>query len=319
MRLSMNEYTYIVALAHLPKWKIEKINSLIIKILQEQKLTFAEFFDSDEKTLMKTCCLSKRELEDLASAKKELPNYAYLVDMLLNQGYEIIPIYSKEYPKTLKDNLRAKYSPPLLYIKGNKEIFHKEKVATVGSRNVSDKGIEFTKKITKKLVEQGNVIVSGFAKGVDRISLEIALENEGQSIVVLPQGILTFSSGFKKHYQRIVRGDILVISTFHPKLQWSVGSAMRRNRYIYGLANDIYVAESDFKGGTWSGVIDGLKKIRQFKMENYRKIYVRHADENEKCANNTLIKQGAIGINEKLEIVKNDKPKEQQQTLFDFN
>lgn len=319
MRLNMNEYTYIVALTHLLKWKIEKINSLIIKILQEQKLTFAEFFDSDEKTLIEIYSLNKRELEDLAIAKKELPNYAYLVDMLLNQGYEILPIYSKKYPKTLKDNLRAKYSPPLLYIKGNKEIFQKEKVAIVGPRNVSDKGIEFTKKITKKLVEQGNVIVSGFAKGVDRISLETALENEGQSIIVLPQGILTFSSGFKKHYQRIVHGDILVISTFYPKLPWSVGLAMGRNRYIYGLSNDIYVAESDFKGGTWAGVVDGLKKIKQFKMEDYRKIYVRYADENEKCANNTLIKQGAIGINEKLEIVKNGKPKERQQTLFDFN
>ena len=319
MRLSMNEYTYIVALAYLPKWKIEKINSLIIKILQEQKLTFAEFFDSDEKTLINTYCLNKREIDDIASAKQELPNYAYLVDMLFNQGYEIIPIYSEAYPKTLKDNLRAKYSPPLLYVKGNKEIFRKEKVAIVGSRNVSDKGIEFTKKVTKKLVEQGNIIVSGFAKGVDRISLEVALENKGQSIIVLPQGILTFSSGFKKHYQRIVHGDILVISTFHPKLPWSVGLAMGRNRYIYGLANDIYVAESDFKGGTWSGVIDGLRKIKQFKMEDYRKIYVRYAGEKEKCANNTLIKQGAIGINEKIEIVKNDKAKEQQQTLFDFN
>ena len=312
----MNEYTYLVALSHLPTWRIGRINELIIKILQEQKLAFAEFFESDDKTLWSTYALNKKEIADIAKAKQELPNYAYLVDDLFNQGFEIIPIYSKEYPKTLKDNLRTTYSPPLLYIKGNKEIFHREKVAVVGSRNVSAKGIDFTKRITKKLVEQGNVIVSGFAKGVDRISLEVALENGGQSIIVLPQGILTFSSGFKKYYQGIIHGDILVISTFHPKLPWSVGLAMGRNRYIHGLANDIYVAESDFKGGTWAGVVDGLKKIKQFKMEEYRKIYVRYANENEKCANNILIKQGAIGINDKLEIIKDDKPKEQQQIFF---
>lgn len=310
----MNEYTYIVALAHLPNWKIEKINLLIIKIMQEQKLTFAEFFDSDEITLIKTYCLNRQEVDDITSAKQDLPNYAFLVDTLLNQGYDIIPIFSEAYPKTLKDNLRSKYSPPVLYAKGNKEIFRKEKVAVVGSRNVSDKGIEFTKKVTKKLVEQGNVIVSGFAKGVDRISLDVALENEGKSIIVLPQGILTFSSGFKKYYQKIICGELLIISTFYPKLPWSVGLAMGRNKYIYGLANDIYVAEADFNGGTWSGVIDGLKIIKQFKMEEYRKIYVRLADENEKCANNTLIEKGAIGINEKLETI----AKIQQQVFFDF-
>lgn len=144
----------------------------------------------------------------------------------------------------------------------------------------------------------------------------MALENSGQSIIVLPQGILTFASGFKKYYQNIVKGDVLVLSTFHAKLPWSVGLAMSRNRYIYGLANDIYVAESNSQGGTWEGVIDGLKKIKKFKMEEYRKIYVRYANKNEKCANNLLIKQGAIGVNDELEIIKDDRPKEQQQTLF---
>ncbi len=312
----MNDNTYLIALAHLPKWRTEKINQLIEQILKEFKLTFSEFFESDKNDLINNFKLNDTEVSDIQNAKKELPNNAYLADELINQGYEIIPIYSSDYPKTLKDNLRMTYSPPIIYIKGNKELLHKEKVAVVGSRDVSDKGIAFTEKITRKLVNNGNVIVSGFAKGVDRLSLDVALENNGQSIIVLPQGILTFASGFKKYYQHIVKGDVLVLSTFHPKLPWSVGSAMSRNRYIYGLANNIYVAESNSQGGTWEGVMDGLKKIKKFEMEEYRKIYVRYANKGEKCANNLLIKQGAIGINDELEIIKDDRPKEQQQTLF---
>lgn len=304
----MNKLTYIVALAHLPEWRMQKINQLITKIL-EKKLTFAEFFELDKETWYKDFALTPKEAGDIGKAKQELPNHAFLVDELLNQGIELIPIYSSDYPPTLKENLKMDYTPPLLYIKGNKEIFRQEKVAVVGSREASPKALEFTRKITKKLVEQGNVIVSGFAKGVDRTSLEVALENEGQSIIVLPQGILTFVSGFRKYYQGIVRGDILVISTYHPKLPWSVGLAMGRNRYIYGLANNIYVAESGFKGGTWAGVIDGLKKI------GHRKIYVRRADPTEKCANNELIQRGAIGINEKLEIVGENKVNRQQTLL----
>ncbi|MBU1811184.1 MAG: DNA-processing protein DprA [Candidatus Omnitrophica bacterium] len=313
----MNENSYLMALSHLPRWRTEKINKLLVQILKELNLTFAEFFDSDDKDLANTFKLNTKEISDIQDVKNELPNYAYLADELLNQRYEIIPIYSTEYPKSLKDNLRINFSPPVIYVKGNKELLHEEKVAVVGSRDVSDKGFEFTKKITQKLVKQGNVIVSGFAKGVDRLSLDVSIDNNGKSIIVLPQGILTFASGFKKYYQNIIKGEVLVLSAFHPKAPWSVGLAMSRNRYIYGLANDIYVAESNSRGGTWEGVMDGLRKIKKFKMEEYRKIYVRHAAKDEKCANNLLIKHGAIGINDELEVVKKPGPKEKQQTFFD--
>ncbi len=60
----------------------------------------------------------------------------------------------------------------------------------------------------------------------------------------------------------------MVLSTFPPKAGWSSGLAMARNPIIYGLANEIYVAESSDKGGTWSGVIDGLKKDEKFMFVN---------------------------------------------------
>ena len=63
---------------------------------------------------------------------------------------------------------------------------------------------------------------------------------------------------------------------------------MGRNVYIYGLAEKIYVAESNFEGGTWSGVIDGLKKGRI--------IYVRKPEASEKNANTHLIEKGATPV-----------------------
>ena len=126
-------------------------------------------------------------------------------------------------------------------------------------------------------------VVSGFAKGVDKQALDSAIKYKGQSIIVLPQGILTFTSGFKTYYKQIVDGDVLVLSTFFPKAPWQKELAMARNPIIYGLADEIYVAESSEKGGTWSGVVDGLHKKR--------KIYVRKPGSNEKNANNLLIQK----------------------------
>ncbi|MCK4346777.1 MAG: DNA-processing protein DprA, partial [Bacteroidales bacterium] len=205
-----------------------------------------------------------------------------------NEGYEIIPITSSEYSKTLKDNLKVAHAPALLYVKGNKQIMQEKSIAVVGSRNTSEISLQFTDNIAKMASKEYKVIVSGFAKGVDKHALDSAIKYKGQSIIVLPQGIMTFGFGYKKYYKQIVDGDVLVLSTFFPKAPWKVELAMARNPIIYGLAAEIYVAESSDKGGTWSGVIDGLRKNR--------KIFVRKPDDSEKNANYLLIQKGAIPI-----------------------
>ncbi|MCB9000216.1 MAG: DNA-protecting protein DprA [Bacteroidales bacterium] len=282
------ESAYWIALAHLPRWGHLKINNLIIKFYHENKLSIEDFFQLSENDWKNQYGIEYKEVEDLKRAKSELANNAFLAESLNNEGYELIPIISPEYSKTLKDNLKAAHAPALLYVKGNKQIMKEKSIAIVGSRNATDKSLEFTDNIAKLASKEYKVVVSGFAKGVDKQALDSAINYKGQSIIVLPQGIMTFGSGFKKYYKQIVDGDVLVLSTFFPKAPWKAELAMARNPIIYGLASEIYVAESSDKGGTWSGVVDGLRKNR--------KIYVRKPDANENNANNLLIQKGAIAV-----------------------
>jgi len=282
------EAAYWIALAHLPRWGHLKINNLIIKFYHENKLSIEDFFQLTESDWKNQYGIEYKEVEDLKKAKSELANNAFLAESLNNEGYELIPITSPEYSKTLKENLKAAHAPALLYVKGNKQIMQEKSIAIVGSRNATDKSLEFTDNIAKLASKEYKVVVSGFAKGVDKQALDSAINYKGQSIIVLPQGIMTFGSGFKKYYKQIVDGDVLVLSTFFPKAPWKAELAMARNPIIYGLASEIYVAESSDKGGTWSGVVDGLRKNR--------KIYVRKPDANENNANNLLIQKGAIAV-----------------------
>jgi len=181
-------------------------------------------------------------------------------------------------------------------------------IAIVGSRSASDKSLEFTDNIAKLASKEYKVVVSGFAKGVDSQALDSAIYYKGQSIIVLPQGIMTFGSGFKKYYRQIVDGDVLVLSVFHPKAPWKAELAMARNPIIYGLANEIYVAESAEKGGTWSGVVDGLRKKRT--------IYVRKPEPSENNANNLLIQKGAIPVDFNGTPINGYQPVEIEKTLF---
>jgi predicted Rossmann fold nucleotide-binding protein DprA/Smf involved in DNA uptake len=282
------EAAYWIALAHLPRWGHLKMNNLIIKFHHEKKLSVEDFFQLTESDWKNQYGIEYKEIEDLKKAKSELANNAFLAESLNNEGYELIPITSPEYSKTLKENLKAAHAPALLYVKGNKQIMQEKSIAIVGSRNAAENSLVFTDNIAKLASKEYKVVVSGFAKGVDKQALDSAINYKGQSIIVLPQGIMTFGSGFKKYYKQIVDGDVLVLSTFFPKAPWKAELAMARNPIIYGLADEIYVAASSDKGGTWSGVVDGLRKNR--------KIYVRKPETNENTANNLLIQKGAIAV-----------------------
>ena len=281
------ELTYWLALAHVPKVKTKKKNEIIVQLFEQGK-SVINFFESEYSVWEDRYQLNKSEVELFIDAKKELSNYAFMVEDLLEQGYNILPITSQDYSPTLKKNLGRTYAPPVIYTKGNLQIMKEKSVAIVGSRKANDNSLEFTDNVAKNASKDYKVVVSGFAKGVDKQALDSALKYKGQSIIVLPQGIATFQSGFKKYYKQIIDGDVLVLSTFYPKAPWSVQLAMARNPIIYGLASEIYVAESSEKGGTWSGVMDGLRKGRM--------IYVRKPNPREKNANNILISKGGKAV-----------------------
>lgn len=276
-----------MALAHLPKLSNKIKNELIVKIFQEG-LSIIDLFQLDRITLKKNYLLNDNEITLLEESKNNLANYAFIVEDLLEQGYDIIPITSANYSPILKNNLKRSYSPPVIYTKGNKQILKEKSIAIVGSRDASEIALKFTDNVAMKASKDFKVVVSGFAKGVDKQALDSAIKYNGQSIIVLPQGIMTFDSGFIKYYKHIIDGNVIVLSTFFPKAPWNVKLAMARNPIIYGLAEEIYVAESSEKGGTWSGVLDGLRKGR--------KIYVRESNPVERNANKILIEKGALPV-----------------------
>lgn len=280
------ELTYWVTLALIPKMWTKRKNEIYVNCFQHiPQISIIELFDNSSN--WEIVGLNDIEKIQFEEAKKQLANNSFLVEELMAQGYDILPITHKDYPRLLKDNLKFN-APTVIYTKGNKSLLQSPSIAIVGSRNADAKSLSFTDNIAKKATEENKVVVSGFAKGIDRQALDSAVGTNGKSIIVLPQGIMTFGSGFKQYFKHIAQGRVLVMSSFAPKAPWSVEFAMARNPIIYGMASEIFVAQSDDKGGTWSGVIDGLRKKRP--------IYVRYPEKNEKNANLLLIQKGASAV-----------------------
>lgn len=295
--MNKQELTYWITLSMIPRMWTRRKNEIYVACFRhEPQISIIQLFEDEY--IWNEISLSDEEKALFLDAKSQLSNNSFLVEDLLAQGYDIIPLTSQEYPIFLKKNLGTN-SPCVIYTKGNKKLLDENAIGIVGSRKADTISLQFTSRIAAKATMENKVVVSGFAKGVDRQALDAALANRGKCIIVLPQGITTFSSGFKQYYKPIIDGKVLVLSTFFPKAPWSVEFAMARNPIIYGLANEIYVAQSDSKGGTWSGVIDGLRKGRS--------IYVRYPDANEKNANLQLIQKGGVPIDINGEVLNIDK------------
>jgi len=124
-------------------------------------------------------------------------------------------------------------------------------IAVVGTRKITQYGREVTEILTRDLVQNGFVIVSGLALGVDAIAHKTAIENNGKTIAVLGCGVdLCYPSSNKSLYESIINGNGVVISEFPIGMTPSVGSFPSRNRIIAGLSQGVLVTEGAEDSGS---------------------------------------------------------------------
>ena len=157
---------------------------------------------------------------------------------------------------------------PILFIKGQRKRLTSDGVAIVGSRNVSDMGIQIAKKIAVGLAGEGMNVVSGYAKGVDSTAHLAALEAGGTTTLVLPYGIneLRQKREFKNYNWK---QDVLAVSQFPPDAKWLARNAMVRNKLICALSKAVVVIESGPKrdaDGKMSGTFDTGKTALDMKL-----------------------------------------------------
>ena len=94
------EYTYWLALANAENIYTRRKNEILAKI-SENNSSLIQFF-TEENNWKSSFDLSQDEIQSLLQEKEKLNNYSFIVEDLLEQGYQIIPIFSSSYPKALK-------------------------------------------------------------------------------------------------------------------------------------------------------------------------------------------------------------------------
>jgi predicted Rossmann fold nucleotide-binding protein DprA/Smf involved in DNA uptake len=202
-------------------------------------------FDFDEAERAKKLC-------DAATA------FTFEMERLEEAGIRVLSFLDDDFPKRVINALGNK-SAAFLLVAGNIELFEKTGRGIVGSRNASEDSIEVAQAAAYSAVRRGDVVVSGLAKGIDRVAMSAALEADGQVVGVPTEGIRRIAN-VNEIRNLVHEGRICLVSPYAPDVGFSVGLAMGRNKFVYALSESTLVVTSELeKGGTWAGAEEALK------------------------------------------------------------
>jgi DNA processing protein len=153
------------------------------------------------------------------------------------------------YPEALR---QIAWVPERLYYEGEINLINNLKnIAVVGTRRMSEYGREVTAKFSKELVQDGWVIVSGLARGVDRVAHETCLKYGGKTIAVLAHGLdMTYPSEHAELRRQIVARGGLIVSEHKEGVPLTKQNLAVRNRIVVGISACVLVTESPKSSGT---------------------------------------------------------------------
>ena len=178
---------------------------------------------------------------------------------MADTGIWVVSRADAAYPPLLKKRLKND-APSVLYGCGPQAIMHTRSFAIVGSRDVTEPLIDYTRGTAALVAGAGLTVVSGGARGVDRAAMNGALEAGGRVVGVLP-GDMERTVMNREHRNLLLEERLALVSPFDPSQRFTVAQAMQRNRVIYALAEAGLVVNADFnRGGTWAGAVEQLKK-----------------------------------------------------------
>lgn len=190
-----------------------------------------------------------------------------------------------DYPALLREIYDP---PPLLYVRGHRELLRRHMVAIVGTRRPTTYGNQMAERLGRDLAECGLVVVSGLARGIDSSAHRGALGSaQGTTLAVLGNGIdVVYPKENRKLFDRILeRGAIVTeypCGTMPTPDKFPV-----RNRIIAGMSLGVVVVE----GARYSGSFITARLAMEFSREVYG--VPGQVTQPVSFAPNQLIKQGA--------------------------
>ena len=196
--------------------------------------------------------------EQVARLLERAGRFSLDMERIAGWGIWVLTEFDEAYPEVLTTRL-GDSAPPLLFGSGDRDLLRCDGVAVVGSRRPDDAGMVFAQQFGAKAADLGMAIVSGAARGVDEAAMSAATARGGVSVGVVADSLERLVRR-KAWRERLLGGELVLVSEYHPSRRFDVGWAMQRNRVVYCLARAaVVVASTAGGGGTWAGATENAK------------------------------------------------------------
>lgn len=159
----------------------------------------------------------------------------------------IITLADPDYPAQL---LNIADPPPLLYLKGRRELLQQPALAVVGSRNATPQGLSNAEAFSEAASNAGLCIISGMALGIDTAAHQGGLRGFAASIAVVGTGLDIVYPAKNHPLAHKLAKEGALISEF-PLGTPAIGRNFpRRNRIISGMSQGCLVVEAALRSGS---------------------------------------------------------------------
>ncbi len=166
---------------------------------------------------------------------------------LTEPGNSLMTLADPDYPPGL---LQIPDPPPLLYVKGRRELLGRPALAVVGSRNATPQGIRNAQSLARSLSDSGFCIVSGLALGIDAAAHEGGLAGASGSVAVVGTGLDVVYPARNRTLARELAERGALLSEYPLGTRALAGNFPRRNRLISGLAAGCLIVEAAIQSGS---------------------------------------------------------------------
>ncbi|MDR3576268.1 MAG: DNA-processing protein DprA [Anaerolineaceae bacterium] len=240
--------------------------------------------------------LSQKIIENLLAIRNKV-DLDGLLARYQSQDIDVMTWLDATYPKRLKE---IDQPPPVLYLRGKLLPEDDWTVAIVGTRRITSYGRQIAEELSGYLASNGVTVVSGLARGVDKVAHEAALQAGGRTLAVLGSGVDRIYP--PEHLQ--LAGKIMtqgaIVSDYPPGTPPEGMNFPPRNRIISGLSQATVVIEA--------GETSGALITATFAAEQGREVFSVpgniHAPQSK--GTNRLIRDGArplLRVEEVLEVL----------------
>lgn len=150
------------------------------------------------------------------------------------------------------DAVETKYAPPSLHLAGDAALVGRSvrRVAIVGSRDASEAGLRRAAKLARALAEEGVVVVSGLARGIDTAAHEAAVAAGGRTIAVLGTPIDRAYPAENARLQELIAREHLLVSQFPSGHKTYKSDFVKRNRTMALICHASVIVEAGDTSGT---------------------------------------------------------------------